>query len=98
MNLSIDMETWTIILIIGITVLVALFWGSVLAVRLPEFDTLFDRKPFNCRPCLTFHFTWILSMLFAIVTDSLTLFIWGSVAAFATFLIVTYIDNKKITK
>ncbi|GAB6007472.1 hypothetical protein [Dysgonomonas reticulitermitis] len=92
------METWIIITIIGMTALVALYWGNVLSVKLPELDSRFDAKPFNCRPCLTFHLMWLFSMLFAFVLWTRELFVYGLAAAFLVFFAVKIIDNKKVTK
>lgn len=79
-------------------VIAALYWGNELSIKLPEFDSRFDHKPFNCRPCLTFHFVWQLCAVFALVLWSIKLLVYGFVAAFLVFLILKIIDNKKITK
>ena len=77
---------------------VAVWWGAALALRLPEIDCRLDRKPFNCRPCLTFHLTWAMHAFFAVMVQSATLFVAGLVAAFAVFAVVWHIDNSKIEK
>lgn len=92
------METLLIIITLGATVLTALYWGQVLSVKLPELDIRFDVKPFNCRPCLTFHIIWIFCAVFALVLWSPELFICGLLAAFIVFFAVRFIDNKKVTK
>ncbi len=81
-----------------LTATISLYWGEVLSVRLPEIDKCFDRKPFNCRPCFTFHLAWMLSAFVALVSQCPINFYLGIILAFALFLIVKYIDNKKITK
>jgi hypothetical protein len=90
----------TIITIIGLTgcILASLYWGAELPARLPGAGKFFDRKPFNCRPCLTFHLTWLLAGLFAFIRQSAEVFTAGVTAAFIAFFIVKYIDNKKIIK
>ena len=90
------MDTPSIIAILVVSVITAMFWGASLSVRLPEIDHRFDRKPFNCRPCLTFHSTWMLTTFFALIARSYELFAAGAIAAFVVFFIVRYIDNKKI--
>ncbi len=92
------METWIIITIIGMTTLVSLYWGSVLSVKLPELDSRFDAKPFNCRPCLTFHILWAFCAVFALVLWTYELFVYGLIAAFLVFFAVKIIDNKKVIK
>ena len=92
------MNTLTIALVLFITSTTALYWGAVAAIRLPEIDNRFDRKPFNCRPCATFHIAWLSSTFFALIANSKVLFLAGIVLAFGIFAIVKYIDNKKIEK
>ncbi|NDV97310.1 hypothetical protein D0T84_20760 [Dysgonomonas sp. 521] len=76
----------------------ALYWGAVLSLKLPLLGRFFDRKPFNCRPCLTFHLAWMLTGVFALIGRSLPLFGIGVGIAFIVFFIVKYIDSKKVTK
>lgn len=58
----------------------------------------FDRKPFNCRPCLTFHLLWIQFTIAAIILGSWEFFFTGLVSSIAIFGML-YLDNKhKITK
>jgi len=92
------MENWMLILIVVATVITALYWGEVLSVKLPEMDSRFDVKPFNCRPCLTFHIVWLFCAVFAVVLWTFTLFVYGLTAAFIVFFAVKFIDNKKVTK
>ncbi|WP_165022242.1 hypothetical protein [Dysgonomonas sp. ZJ279] len=89
-----------IIILIGFVLILtaSLYWSSILSLRLPEISRFFDRKPFNCRPCLIFHFTWFLSLLFALVAWSIEIFVVGLIAAFIIFFTVKYIDNKKVVK
>lgn len=87
-----------IIIIVTFSAVTALYWGSILSLRLPQMHKWLDRKPFNCRPCFTFHLCWILSAIVAYIAVSATLLIAGIVAAFTLFFIVKHIDNKKITE
>lgn len=92
------MDTILIAVTMVLTTATALYWGAVLSIRLPEIDKRFDRKPFNCRPCFTFHLAWFLSALAALATRCLWLLPIGIVTAFILFAIVKFIDNRKITK
>ena len=92
------MDIPTILLTLFVTVISALYMGALLAVKLPEFDSKFDRKPFNCRPCLTFHLVWLATTLLSAVAASPALFVAGIAVAFVVFAIVKYIDNQKIEK
>jgi hypothetical protein len=56
-----------------------------------------DRKPFNCRPCLTFHLIWILQAIAAILLKSPAFFLIGLCCAFVIF-IVLYVDAKNKMK
>lgn len=78
-----------------VIVVTAFYWGAWLSVKLPELDWRFDRKPFNCRPCLTFHFCWIMSAVMGIVFASGCWLIIGLVVSLL-FIIVRYVDNQKI--
>jgi len=97
-NLSICMEITDITIAVILSAIVALTGGRTLSVILPELNKHLDRKPFNCRPCLTFHLMWTLTALCALVTASVVLFIAGIMTAFILFFIVRYIDNKKVIK
>lgn len=92
MNISV------ITLTLSIVAITAYYWAAKLAIRLPELDPLFDRKPFNCHPCLSFHLTWILSTSLSIISGSTDMFWWGWVVAFGVFAIAKYINNKMIEK
>ena len=60
---------------------------------LPVLFPQLDRKPFNCRPCLTFHLTWVLSVPVAVITGEPAVFPVGLVCAFILFFAL-YIHNK----
>ncbi len=89
-----------LIIIVGMLccIVTSLYCGVMLSLRLPEVWTFLNRKPFNCRPCLTFHLTWMLFGIFAFARQSWTLAGIGIVVAFIVFFIVKHIDNKKIIK
>ena len=92
------MDTIMISIALTLTAITALYWGEVLSIRLPETDKRFDRKPFNCRPCFTFHISWVMSLLSGVVSGCARIVFLGVVVAFALFFITKFIDNKKITK
>lgn len=98
MNLSISMETLDIIITIVLSSIVAIYFGKILPLMLPRLSSLLDRKPFNCRPCTTFHLAWMLTTLAAVAISSVKLFVTGIITAFIIFFIVKYIDNKKVIK
>jgi len=89
-----------LVISIATTAIVALSFilGEVLPVVLPRLSKQFDRKPFNCRPCFTFHLHWLGMAFVAAITQSWIIALSGVLAAFIIFLIVRYIDNKKIAK
>lgn len=86
------------ITILFLSLLVAIWVGNFLSQALPDVHTIFDRKPFNCRPCLSFHTTWILTASCAPLFDSIAILIGGIVLAFGVYLVMKYIDNKMIQK
>lgn len=67
-------------------------------LALPILLKQLDRKPFNCRPCLTFHLLWISYATTALVLQSWLFFVIGFIFSFAIFALL-YIDNQsKISK
>lgn len=88
----------TIHLTFGILAVVsaACFMGYHLPLILPQLTPIFDRKPFNCRPCFTFHSVWVGMTALAYLSDSLNILWGGIVLAFCIFFIVKYIDQKQI--
>lgn len=90
------METIIINIILITGVVISFILGERLPIILPRVSMHFNRKPFNCRPCFTFHLTWILTTILSIIVQSLNLFISGLISAFIIFLIIRYIDSKKI--
>lgn len=72
--------------------------GEYLSIQLPMYDKLLDRKPFNCRPCLTFHLSWITTTLMALAFNSAPIFVLGIIYSFVVFIILYLIDKNKITK
>lgn len=93
------METIVKIILVMIVVSISLFYGNILSLILPRINKkVFDHKPFNCRPCFTFHLTWFLCSLLALLFKSIPLLVSGVIIAFIVFVIVRYIDNKKIVE
>lgn len=84
------------IFILSICALSSVVFGKYLPMALPYMHPLLDRKPFTCRPCLTFHLMWIITAIFAIILQSLDLFAMGVIVAFVIYLIVRIIDKQKI--
>lgn len=87
-----------IALIILSICLISVLLGEHLSFKLPSVHEELNRKPFNCRPCTTFHLTWTLATMASMVMDSIPLFFAGIAAAFIIFLTVKFIDNQKIIK
>jgi hypothetical protein len=92
------MNTLMIITTLCPAVAISLPLGATLSLKLPALDKRLDRKPFNCRPCLTFHLTGMFVTLAALLFRASELFLAGIPMAFIVFLIVKHIDNKKIIK
>jgi len=92
------MDAIMISVTLTLTAITSLYWGEVLSIRLPEIDKRFDRKPFNCRPCFTFHISWLLALLSGVILGCAYLVFIGVFISFALFFITKFIDNKKITK
>lgn len=67
-------------------------------IALPILSKKLDKKPFNCRPCLTFHLLWISYAIAALIIQSWTFFIVGLVFSFAIFAFLYFDDQSKITK
>jgi len=62
-----------------------------LAVRFPYLNC----KPFNCRPCMTFHLIWGMSACFSIYVCSVKTFVIGLLGAIVVF-VVLYARDKNI--
>lgn len=92
MEFLVGVMVWVVIIVVG------LYWGTWLSVKLPEIDSGFDRKPFNCRPCLTFHLCWVMSVVAALAMQSGWWIVFGVGISLVVFVAVKYIDNKKIEK
>jgi len=92
------MDSLFIIFPLVLIAVVSLWIGNTFSIRLPEYNKLFDRKPFNCRPCFTFHSIYLLSVLYGVLFNRELIILLGFIIAFVLFLLVRYMDNKKITK
>lgn len=95
------METlnFTHIVLQGSIIMLALYLGwffTETEYRLANKHRLLNRKPFNCRPCLTFHFGWMLSGIVALVISNLTFFILGVVLSLITWLILEIENEYKV--
>lgn len=55
-----------------------------------------DRKPFNCRPCLTFHITWLEFAFITLFTHSLFFLLIGIMCGFILFLGLYLSDQNRI--
>lgn len=87
-----------ILINIGITLVVVLsfIFGEIGAVVLPRMSRHLNRKPFNCRPCFTFHLHWLGMALIALIFHSWIIALSGVITAFVAFAIVWNMERKKI--
>lgn len=87
-----------ILINIGITLVVVLsfIFGEIGALVLPLLSRHFNRKPFNCRPCFTFHLHWLGMAFIAVIFQSGIIALSGVVTAFIVFFIVRNIDKQKV--
>lgn len=81
-----------------VIVAAAIVLGGWLSVILPETDSRLDIKPFNCRPCLTFHLCWMMMAAVAYIVETCYWFVAGVMIALVVFFVVRHIDNQKIEK
>jgi len=87
------------IIALAVVILTALYLGWLLTEtrhRIADKHWFLNRKPFSCRPCLTFHFGWILSAIVAVLAGSLCFFIAGLAVSFAVWLILEMRNRSKI--
>lgn len=92
------MEAIIIYIILSTVITASFILGEILPLNLPRISKRFNRKPFNCRPCFTFHLTWISISILSVIIQSLDLFVSGLISAFIIFIMVRYIDSKKVTQ
>lgn len=92
------METIIINIAITTVVILSLFMGEICSVVLPRLSRLFDRKPFNCRPCFTFHLHWLGMAVIALIFQSWTIALSGVITAFLVFGVIKYKESKIISK
>lgn len=78
----------------------AIFVGKLLTestyFSLPRFSKKLDRKPFNCKPCFTFHLFWIAYTVAAIVLNSWAIGLVGICLSWLIFFILYITTNSKI--
>lgn len=90
------METVIIYIAITLVVVLSFLFGEALPLILPYKSRHFNRKPFNCRPCLTFHLHWLGMLLVALIFESWLIAFSGVFTAFIVFVIVWFVERKKI--
>ncbi|NDV79346.1 hypothetical protein [Dysgonomonas sp. 511] len=92
------MELILIFVILLLIATTAIYWGLTLSLHLPELSRHFDRKPFNCTPCFTFHLAWILSVICSYLLHCFTILVGGFGLSLVLFCMLKYFDSKKISK
>ena len=95
---KIKMNMITTIYVFALCTVCALVGGKYFPMILPDVHRIFDRKPFNCRPCFTFHSLWILTGIYTLLIQSTACFMAAIILSFIVFFIVKYIDNQKLIK
>lgn len=90
------METIGLVIAIVLVVMNAYVLGEELPLEMPRHLKKLDRKPFNCRPCLTFHLHWIGMTIVALVVQNGWIALVGIVTAFGTYLMVKSIEAHKV--
>lgn len=88
----------TIILYITINA-IAIFIGWLATeskLRIADQIPQLNFKPFNCRPCFTFHSIWILQVITAYIIGSWIYGIIGIITAFTIWFILWYQDRQHI--
>lgn len=71
-------------------------FGEYISEVLPHKNKIFNRKPFNCRPCSTFWTSIALTTTYSITIYSLKIFVAGLIASLVMFFIVRISDKRKI--
>lgn len=84
------------LLISALSIVISIVFGYYFSLRLPVLHRFFDRKPFNCRPCFTFHLCWAMQAIYGVMMGRLVYVLVGILIALILFFIVKYIDNQKI--
>jgi len=90
-NILFTIIIYTLINVIAITL------GWILTetkFRIAELHPILNRKPFSCKPCMTFHLIWIFQSLIAYLIGSWLWFILGIITAFVIFYNL-YLEDKK---
>lgn len=88
-------------ILLGCSILSALYLGWVLTEtrhRLADKHPWFNRKPFSCRPCLTFHLGWILSGAVALSIKDVPFFILSIIVSFLVWMVLEIENRSKIDK
>lgn len=84
------------ILIYALFLALIIVLGSYLSIELPNIDSIFDRKPFNCRPCLTFWMIIVSSIVFSMCEDHNIVLYAGIFIAFIVFVVLKIIERNNI--
>lgn len=90
------MDSITILAATILVIITSFVFGESLPLKLPLLSPFFDRKPFNCRPCFTFHLTWIGMTIVSVLSGKLLLLIIGFIAAFLIYIAISIIEKSKI--
>lgn len=64
--------------------------------RIVEYIPMLNFKPFNCKPCFTFHTIWIIQVGIAIIIGSWGYGIVGVIIAFITFFCLWFINKNEV--
>jgi len=87
---------------IVVTTLTSMYFAycaaSVLSLALPAMYKFAGRKPFNCRPCLSFWLTWLFVSITALAVGSFALFVAGFMLSLVVFSMVKFSDSRKVTE
>jgi len=77
----------------------ALYLGWLLTEtrwRLADKHRWLDRKPFSCRPCLTFHFGWILCAFTGWINGGILFFALGAAVSLLVWAVLEFKNRSKI--
>lgn len=84
---------FTVLIITVLSLLLGLFLTEDKNYSLPQLLPILDRKPFNCRPCLTFHLQVLMYIFAAYINHSFGLWCVGVIISFFVFWAL-YIKSK----
>lgn len=90
------MESYLIIIGVALVAVLSFVLGERGAMNLPRLSAKIDRKPFNCRPCLTFWIQALGVALIALIAKDWIIALSGVITALITFVIVWCVERKKV--